>query len=490
MEQYDKAIDSYKQGYELATKLGSIVYAAELQSDMANVYVEQKRYKDAFMFAFSALPVFTARNSLDVSYVQLILARAYVQTGRLDSALFYGKQGLKLAESADEKDLVMAAHQVLSQIYSAKHDFERAYYHYERYTRYSESLFSKAKTQQAAFLQFSSQISQKENEIKLLEKEKEIKAAEARKQQILFYALLAGIALVLALLIIVVRSYKSKQRANLLLERQKVEIQRTLDDLKSTQAQLVQSEKMASLGELTAGIAHEIQNPLNFVNNFSDVNAELIDELEEEAVKGNITEVRAIAKDLKENEEKIKQHGQRADAIVKGMLQHSRVTTGQKEQLDINVLVDEYLRLSYHGMRAKDKAFVAALQTEFDESSPNINVVPQDIGRVLLNLFNNAFYAVNEKKKQAGQGYEPKVLVSTKRLKDRIEIVVKDNGDGVPDEVVDKIFHPFFTTKPTGQGTGLGLSVSYDIIKAHGGELKVETTEGEGAKFIIQLPIK
>ena len=267
------------------------------------------------------------------------------------------------------------------------------------------------------------------------------------------------------------------------------EIEKAYRELKTTQLQLIQQEKMASLGELTAGIAHEIQNPLNFVNNFSEVNKELLIEMKEEISKGNYNEVKAIAKDVTDNEEKIIHHGKRADAIVKGMLQHSRASTGQKEPTDINALADEYLRLSYHGLRAKDKSFNATMKTDFDESIGKVNVVPQDIGRVVLNLINNAFYAVDEKKKQSGNEYEPTVSVSTKKEKDKVEIKVKDNGNGIPQKVLDKIFQPFFTTKPTGQGTGLGLSLSYDIIKAHSGELKVETKEGDGSIFTISLPI-
>jgi len=267
----------------------------------------------------------------------------------------------------------------------------------------------------------------------------------------------------------------------------------SMENLKSTQSQLIQSEKMASLGELTAGIAHEIQNPLNFVNNFSEVNNELISEMVDEVDKGNTEEVKAIANDIKQNLEKINHHGKRADAIVKGMLQHSRTSAGQKEPTDINALADEYLRLSYHGLRAKDKTFNATLKTDFDGTIGKLNIIPQDIGRVFLNLYNNAFYAVNEKNAStgsAGQKYEPTVSVSTKKINDKIEIRVKDNGNGIPQKVLDKIFQPFFTTKPTGQGTGLGLSLSYDIVKAHGGEIKVETKEGAGSEFIISLPEK
>jgi signal transduction histidine kinase len=298
------------------------------------------------------------------------------------------------------------------------------------------------------------------------------------------------------------------------LELAKQQIENTLVDLKQTQAQLVQSEKMASLGELTAGIAHEIQNPLNFVNNFSEVNRELLSELKAEIEKGNIEEVKAIANDIMGNEEKINHHGKRADGIVKGMLQHSRMSGGQKEPTDINALCDEYLRLAYHGLRAKDKSFNAKFETSLDKSIGKVSVIPQDIGRVLVNLINNAFYAVNEKQKHAsaglptgqaglpaarlpdGQGqagsapngYEPLVTVTSKKDGDGIELIVSDNGSGIPQKALDKIFQPFFTTKPAGQGTGLGLSLAYDIIKTHNGEIKVESTEREGTTFTIRLP--
>jgi len=282
------------------------------------------------------------------------------------------------------------------------------------------------------------------------------------------------------------------------LTKQKEELQQTLAELKSTQAQLVQQEKMASLGELTAGIAHEIQNPLNFVNNFSEVSIELLDELKEGVFKNlpddSREEADEIMNDITQNLAKINQHGKRADAIVKGMLQHSRATTSKKEPTDINALADEYLRLSYHGLRAKDKMFNAGMKTSFDENIGQIDAMAQDLGRVLLNLYNNSFYSVAEKKKLIGEGYDPIVNVTTKLIKlaqggNAVEITVADNGMGIPQKVLDKIYQPFFTTKPTGLGTGLGLSMSYDIItKAHNGELKVETKEGEYARFIITIP--
>ncbi len=287
------------------------------------------------------------------------------------------------------------------------------------------------------------------------------------------------------------------------LTKQKEELENALTELQATQKQLIQSEKMASLGELTAGIAHEIQNPLNFVNNFSEINTELIEEMKAELQAGNNQAAVAIANDIAANEEKINHHGKRADGIVKGMLQHSRSSNGIKEPTSINSLADEYLRLAYHGLRAKDKSFNATMKTDYDETIGNINIIPQDIGRVILNLIINAFYAVSEKKKLNIEGYEPTVSVGTSRSSSAadgrvvVQIKVKDNGNGIPQKVLDKIFQPFFTTKPTGQGTGLGLSMSYDIVtKGHGGEIKVETTEGaglpgeeSGTEFIINLPV-
>jgi two-component system NtrC family sensor kinase len=285
-------------------------------------------------------------------------------------------------------------------------------------------------------------------------------------------------------------SIEDLQKKSLVIEDANKALTQTLEELKTTQVQLIQSEKMASLGELTAGIAHEIQNPLNFVNNFSEVSNELLDEMTEQLEKGNANEAKAIANEVKMSLEKINLHGKRADGIVKSMLQHSRTSNNKKEPTDINVLADEYLRLAYHGLRAKDKSFNAALKTDYDENIGLVKVISQDIGRVILNLITNAFYAVMEKKKLHPQGYEPTVTVSTKKIDNKIIVNVKDNGTGIPQKALDKIFQPFFTTKPTGQGTGLGLSLSYDIVtKGHGGELKVETKEAEYTAFSVILPV-
>ena len=302
------------------------------------------------------------------------------------------------------------------------------------------------------------------------------------KQKITTIALFCGLVVLTVLAFVFYKNNKQKKKVNKILES-------TIADLKSTQSQLIQSEKMASLGKLTAGIAHEIQNPLNFVNNFSEINTELIEEMKVELKAGNKEDAIALANDIANDEQKINHHGKRADAIVKGMLQHSRSSSAAKEPTDINKLADEYLRLAYHGLRAKDKSFNTTMKTDFDETIGNINIIPQDIGRVILNLITNAFYAVYEKKKSGVENYAPTVAVSTKKIDDKTEIRVADIGNGIPQNVIDKIFQPFFTTKPKGKGTGLGLSMSYDIVKAHRGELKVETVQGKGAEFIITLPI-
>jgi len=295
----------------------------------------------------------------------------------------------------------------------------------------------------------------------------------------------------LALAVVFWRNSRRNKKANLTLQNQKTQIEFTLKELKQTQNQLIQSEKMASLGELTAGIAHEIQNPLNFVNNFSEVSVELLTELKEEAEAGNTEDVIAIANDLTQNLQKINHHGKRADSIVKGMLEHSRTNAGEKQPTDMNVLCDEFLKLSFHGLWAKDKSFNAELVTHFDPNLPKANVSQQDMGRVMLNLFNNAFYAVNQKKKTAGDDYKPEVTVTTfAPPSGGWGATVRDNGNGIPDAIKDKIMQPFFTTKPTGEGTGLGLSLSYDIVvKGHGGKIDVNTKEGEFTEFIITLPL-
>ncbi|MBS1632805.1 MAG: GHKL domain-containing protein, partial [Bacteroidetes bacterium] len=360
---------------------------------------------------------------------------------------------------------VLRDYKLLAGLYEKTGDNVKAKETYKKFISLQDSALADQSKFRSISFETEQQITDNEIAISKLESANKL-SAQSRNFTI-------GIA---ALLLILAASiyyrFQSKKKANKVLEK-------TLADLKSTQTQLIQSEKMASLGELTAGIAHEIQNPLNFVNNFSEVSNELIDEMNEDLEKGDLEEAKAIAADVKQNLEKINHHGKRAGDIVKGMLQHSRSSTGQKEPTDINALCDEYLRLSYHGLRAKDKSFNAKFESIFDESISKVNIVPQEIGRVILNLINNAFYAVSDKKKTTNDNYEPTVIVSTKKENGTVLISVKDNGNGIPASIKDKIFQPFFTTKPTGSGTGLGLSLSYDIVKAHGGEIKMESKEGE-----------
>jgi len=366
------------------------------------------------------------------------------------------------------------AYENMFHVYKLRNEVDSAYKYQGLALEANDSIYNNRIKNLAAF---QSLTLKEQLRLQNVEKEKVV-----YQNKIRIYFLLAGIGMLLLLAIIFYRNNRQKNKA-------KIKIEQAYDNLKATQQQLIQSEKMASLGELTAGIAHEIQNPLNFVNNFSDVNRELVDEMQQELKAGKIEDAITISNDIKENEEKINHHGKRADLIVKGMLQHSRTSSGQKEPTDINILADEYLRLAYHGLRAKDKSFKADIKTDFDNSVGKINIIPQEIGRVILNLINNAFYAVDEKKKLHQNGYEPIVSLSTKKNNGKVEIKVSDNGNGIPEKVVDKIFQPFFTTKPTGQGTGLGLSLSYDIVRAHGGEIQITTKENEGSDFRILLPL-
>jgi len=430
------------------------------------------------------------RNLSSVARNNIRLINCFLDEGKKDSVLSYALKNIDIVRSLGTvvgqgglPNNIGSAYENLYKGYELNDQFDSAFKYQGLALNAQDSLYRERIRNLADFqnMSFDEQL-----RLQNLEKEKVVYQNKIRT-----YFLLAGIAVLLLLAIFFYINNRQKHKA-------KIKIEQAYNNLKATQQQLIQSEKMASLGELTAGIAHEIQNPLNFVNNFSEVNTELIEEMKTELKAGNDNDTIAIANNIAENEQKINHHGKRADAIVKGMLQHSRSSSGIKEPTNINELADEYLRLAYHGLRAKDKTFNATLKTDFDEGIGRIKVIPQDIGRVLLNLYNNAFYAVQEKNAStnlAGQHYEPTVSIKTKKINDKVEITVRDNGDGIPQKVVDKIFQPFFTTKPTGRGTGLGLSLSYDIIKAHGGEIKVESSpvratgkHDDGAVFIIRLP--
>jgi len=414
------------------------------------------------------------------AYAYYKIAVFYKAVNQPDSAIYYAKKGLEESELITQKKTILETAALLALLYEPR-DTKESLRYLELADAYKDSLYSTGNLQAVQSL-----VAREE------ERQNEIKAVQlAYRNQLKEYAFLAGLCILLLIAFILYRNNRREKKDKKLLEEKNSVIEKTLFELKSTQTQLIQSEKMASLGELTAGIAHEIQNPLNFVNNFSEVSVELVDEMDEQLDNGDIQEVKAIGADLKQNLEKIRHHGKRADAIVKGMLEHSRTNTGEKQLTDMNVLCDEFLKLSYHGLRAKDKSFSAEMITHFDPMLPKINVSQQDMGRVMLNLFNNAFYAVNQKAKMAGTDYKPTVEVTTFASPSGAwGLKVKDNGIGMPDAIKEKIMQPFFTTKPTGEGTGLGLSLTYDmVVKGHGGSINVDTKEGNYTEFTVLLPV-
>jgi signal transduction histidine kinase len=477
LKKNDSALISIKKSYEQEMQCGYKKFLGSILLNMGRTYAALGEVLLANEYYKRSLPACAEQGySRGIVASDLLLGDYYMGIDRKDSAFLYINDGLATAQGLNVPELLLRSYKALSRYYHSTHNNDSTVKYQALIIKINDSLFNAKQMQQFQNIDFNEQ--QRQQQIETAKKE--------FRDKLRMYSLLAGLVVIFVIAMLMWRNSRQRKKANLLLSKQKTELESTLLRLKETQKQLIHSEKMASLGELTAGIAHEIQNPLNFVNNFSEVNNELIEEMNTET---DITEIKAIANDIKQNNEKISSHGKRADAIVKGMLQHSKASTGKKEPTDINALYDEYLRLSYHGFRAKDKSFNATLQTDFDSTLGKINVVPQDIGRVLLNLFNNAFYSVMQKKKELNENYEPTVSVCTKKFDGKVEIHVKDNGVGIPQKVMDKIFQPFFTTKPTGQGTGLGLSLAYDIVKAHGGEIRVESKEGEGTEFIVQLPI-
>ncbi|MEJ7914246.1 MAG: tetratricopeptide repeat protein [Chitinophagaceae bacterium] len=493
---FQLALKNYFLAMNLFKRPGAPTWGVPLSHNhIGNVYLEQGesalevgKKSEANLYFSKATAHFLASSKesqragslKDVADAYVLLGNVQIKGGEFAEASNSLEKALGLFNRVKDKEGLKNSYYLFSTLDSIDGNYAQALLHYKMYTLYRDSLVNDEHLTKA--LDAKMQYALYKDEIE-----------EQRKNNLQFFSLVILACLLLAgivISLIVWRNLKQKKKAHLLLKKQKEELQITLTELQETQAQLIQREKMASLGELTAGISHEIQNPLNFINNFSDVNRELIQEMKDSLALGNQAEALLIANDIQEGEEKINRHGKRADAIIKSMLQHSRASTGKKETVDINGLADEYLRLSYHGLRAKDKLFNAAFTTHFDKTIGKIDIVPQDIGRVLLNLYNNAFFSVAQKKKQLNGAYEPGVVVTTRQQGGKIIVSVKDNGTGIPQKVLDKIYQPFFTTKPSGQGTGLGLSMSYDIIKAHGGDLKVETKEGLFAEFIICLPVK
>ncbi|HEX7845175.1 MAG TPA: ATP-binding protein [Chitinophagaceae bacterium] len=475
----DSALYFTQESEQLTLKTGFKKYLGQVLLTFGNIYFEKNDFPKALDgYRKSMYASIEANNLNGLCNAYYFLAKYFIATGKKDSARFYSTKSLEVMKQLGAvrwfRVNLGTVYETVYQSYKMSNQTDSILKYQELTLLVKDSLY---KSRIKNLTDFQAVTLDEQLRLQNIEKEK-----ITYQNKIRTYFFLAGIAVLLLLAGIFYRNNRQKQRANKILEN-------TLSDLKSTQSQLVQSEKMASLGELTAGIAHEIQNPLNFVNNFSDVSNELIKEMVEAVNKGNTAEASSIAQDVQQNLEKILHHGKRADAIVKGMLQHSRTGSGQKEPTDINALCEEYLRLAYHGLRAKDKSFNAKFESHFDNSIGKINIVPEDMGRVVLNLINNAFYAVSEKQKMNLAGYEPTVTVITAKQNGKIEIKVIDNGNGIPQKILDKVFQPFFTTKPTGQGTGLGLSLAYDIItKGHGGELKVETKEGEGSEFVISIP--
>ena len=488
MLQWQKAYDFAMKAAKLGGKMGDKGIQAASLSKAALAKARQNKTDEALALSKRAIALADSVNQ------PMIIQQAYSGMGYVLKSQKRWKEAIPFYEKAlaSLKDVDQfieengSFYRELSECYEQTGNPVKALEMYKQYTLIADSVHSKDNIQKATELTMNYEFEKKEQ----AEKVKQEARDELNRTRLI--GLLSGLALSLIIIVGALIGYRNKQRANALLKRQKKEIEQTLEKLKDTQSQLIQSEKMASLGELTAGIAHEIQNPLNFVNNFSEVSNELVKEVKDELAEGNLQSAKELLDDIEENLTKITHHGKRADGIVKGMLQHSRSSTGNKEPTNLNALADEYLRLAYHGMRAKDGSFNAIFKTSFDPALEKAEVVPQDMGRVILNLINNAFYAVAEKsrkEKSAGNHFEPMVTISTHQLPGQIEIRISDNGNGIPGEVKDKIFQPFFTTKPTGQGTGLGLSLSYEIVtKGHGGTLVLESTKEHGTTFIVRLP--
>jgi two-component system, NtrC family, sensor kinase len=499
------------QAYEKMNRLDSALYfnklalnypirlIPQLQSDIlvtiGIIERRQKKYEKALAsFRQALVNTETSNDLLNRSRAQHQIATVLNLQNRQDSAIHYARLAFMSSEQSSSITYLLDAASLLAQLYKTKGNVDSAFYYLQAALNARDSLYGLDKFHKLQLLTLSEQ-----QRLQQLKEEQVLSRARMQRTILLF-----SIGVFLLIAIVLWRSNRQKKKANHLLsdknlqiERQSEKLKNTLKELKATQVQLIHQEKMASLGELTAGIAHEIQNPLNFVNNFSEVSTELLAELKEEIVKESKEDALAITEDLTQNLEKIHHHGRRADAIVKNMLQHSRATSGKKQLTNLNALAEEYLRLAYHGFRSQDNTFTCTLDTDFDGQLGKVEVVPQELGRVLLNLYNNAFYAVQQKAKLVLAGangeeeaYTPTVTVITRQMEGQVEIRVRDNGVGMPESVKQKVFQPFFTTKPTGQGNGLGLSLSYDIItKGHGGSIQVESEEGEGSEFVIQLPI-
>ena len=486
LKKQDSALYTAQLAYDESNQVGNKKYQGTVLLNFARTYASLGKQDLAKEYFRKALQVSKENDYLrGVVAASLLLADYARNEGKKDSSLIFIHHALEVSQELNSAPLLLRSYLALMVYYQSEKNTDSIIKYQDLVIKMYRGIFSTKQTQLFQTIDFDYQQRQ-------MEKEAEDKAYINRLK---IYGLLAGLATFLVAAVISWRNSNQRKKDFIKLQEQKretdeqkVKAEKALAELKTTQGQLIQSEKMASLGELTAGIAHEIENPLNFVNNFSEINAELTDEMNKEIDAGNLEALRDIIRDIRQNNEKIASHGQRADSIVRGMLQHSRTGSGQKEPTDLNMLCDEWLRLSYHGMRARDKSFVSEFKTDFDTTLNKVSLDSQAVGRVLLNLFNNAFYSVREKSKTASEIYKPMVTVSTKRMNGQVTIRVADNGNGISEKIRDKVFQPFFTTKPAGQGTGLGLSISYDIIKAHSGEIQIDSKEGEGAVFTIMMP--
>ena len=510
---YSLAAANYGKSAQLAEKIKDNRIAGFSENGEGWSFFLMKKYVSAYIHTKRSLPFSKSDSDMLVRPLSTLGSIYREAPGWIikDAGLKPGQQYKRSVELLTESINFGLAHseyefaydcmEELSKTYEKMHDYAHAYQTYKMFITKTNHLDS-LKNEKALLLK-EAQVNYSHQEDSL-RYQQHMTNAQLKQKKLQSYFFIGGLVALLVLSVFIWLNFINQRKSNKLLaeansqlseQREEITVQRdqledTISTLKSAQQQLIQSEKMASLGELTAGIAHEIQNPLNFVNNFSEVSQEMMAELQEELDKGNITEASAISADVIANLEKVHHHGKRADGIVKGMLEHSRASTGQKQATDLNKLADEYMRLAYHGLRAKNKSFNAELVTYFDPELPYVNVSQQDMGRVMLNLFNNAFYAVNQKAKTAGPAYQPEVSVASAAENGHITIKVADNGSGIPEAIKDKIMQPFFTTKPTGDGTGLGLSLSYDIIvKGHGGTISADSREGEGSEFTITLPV-
>jgi two-component system NtrC family sensor kinase len=493
------ALRYYQPALAIMRQLRDKVNTTVTEVNIAEVYRQQGRYPLARAYAQQAYArAVAAHDTYTLPYVQLLLAQVYTKLGQPDSAFAFARPSLQLAQQTRRQDVLRDVGDVLAQLYARRGEYATAYRYQDLAVAYKDTLTGEATQRKTSALRYGYELDKKQGQIALLTKSRQLQRQQSARQRQQLYLLLLGLVGVAGAAGLFWRNAVLRQRANRRLGEKNAEIASQRDaldqallTLQATQGQLIQKEKMASLGELTAGIAHEIQNPLNFVNNFAEVSTELVAELVEEQSNPtrDATLEAELLDDLTQNLHKISQHGQRASRIVRGMLEHSRQGSGERQPTDLNALADEYLRLAYHGLRAKDQTFNAELPTDLAPALPQVESVPGDLGRVLLNLFTNAFYAVQQRQHTGEAGYVPTVSLRTRQVGEQVEIQVQDNGTGMSPAVQAKIFQPFFTTKPAGEGTGLGLSLSYDIVtKGHGGTLTVESQPGQGSLFSIKLP--